>query len=99
MAVLMPMISPWRLTNGPPLLPGLIAASVCKKSWNLTVASFKRRSRRPLALMIPNVTELVNPKGLPTASTKSPISSRSLLPTGAGTKSGEEIAKTPTSVS
>ena len=28
MAVLMPMTSPWRLTRGPPLLPGLIAASV-----------------------------------------------------------------------
>ena len=30
MAVLIPMISPSRFTSGPPLLPGLIAASVCR---------------------------------------------------------------------
>ena len=41
MAVLMPMISPWRFTSGPPLLPGLIAASVCRKSWKRIVASPK----------------------------------------------------------
>ena len=31
-AVLMPMTSPRRLINGPPLFPGLIAALVCSKS-------------------------------------------------------------------
>ena len=33
MAVLMPITSPRRLSSGPPLLPGLMAASVCRKSW------------------------------------------------------------------
>ena len=33
MAVLMPMNSPLRFSSGPPLLPGLMAASVCMKSW------------------------------------------------------------------
>src|SRR5436190_593920 len=32
MAVLMPITSASRLTSGPPLEPGLIAASVCRKS-------------------------------------------------------------------
>ena len=31
-AVLMPITSPSRFTSGPPLLPGLMAASVCRKS-------------------------------------------------------------------
>ena len=34
MAVLMPMTSPRMLSSGPPLLPGLMAASVCRKCWN-----------------------------------------------------------------
>ena len=99
MAVLMPMTSPWRLTSGPPLLPGLMAASVCRKSWKRIFVSPSGRSRRPLALMIPNVTEWLRPKGLPTASTKSPISIRSLSPNGAATRSGAEIGITATSVS
>ena len=37
--------------------------------------------------MMPKVTEWLRPKGLPTASTKSPISMRSLSPSGAGTRS------------
>ena len=32
----MPMTSPRRLHSGPPLLPGLMAASVCRKSWKRT---------------------------------------------------------------
>ena len=53
MAVLIPMTSARRLTSGPPLLPGLMAASVCMKSWKTTLASPNSRSRRPLALTIP----------------------------------------------
>ena len=41
MAVLMPMTSPRRLTSGPPLLPGLMAASVWRKSWKRTPSSPK----------------------------------------------------------
>jgi len=32
-AVLMPTTSAFMFTSGPPLLPGLTAASVCRKSW------------------------------------------------------------------
>ena len=46
MAVLMPTTSPRKLINGPPLLPGLIAASVCRKSWNLTFSVPSSKSRR-----------------------------------------------------
>ena len=63
MESLMPISSPWRLTSGPPLLPGLMAASVCRKSWKWIVPSGRRRSRRPRALMIPKVTELAQPEG------------------------------------
>ena len=56
------------------------------------------RSRRPLALMMPCETELNKPNGLPTASTKSPISILSLLPTGTATRFGAEMAITATSV-
>ena len=57
------------LTNGPPLLPGLIAASV----W----ISRPRRILsipRPLPLMIPALTVASSSNGLPMAITQSPIS-------------------------
>ena len=57
MAVLMPMTSPFKFNSGPPLLPGLMAASVCKKVLELYHRSPKSKSRRPLALTMPNVTE------------------------------------------
>ena len=74
-AELMPITWPAMLISGPPLLPGLMAASVCKKSsymfmWRL----------RPFALMMPDVTVPVRPNGAPTASTRSPISIWSLSP-------------------
>ena len=31
-AVATPIMSPWMLTTGPPELPGLIGASICRKS-------------------------------------------------------------------
>ncbi len=67
MAVAMPTISPCMLTSGPPELPGLMAASVCKKSskgpWPIW---------RAFALMMPAVTVAWSPKGEPTAITQSP---------------------------
>ena len=67
MALLIPTTSPDMLTSGPPELPGLMAASVCRKSskgpWPI---------ERPLALMMPAVTVCWRPKGEPMASTQSP---------------------------
>ena len=59
----MPMISPRRFTSGPPELPGLIAASVWKRSRWLS------DRERSLAEMMPCVTVSPRPKGLPTAKT------------------------------
>ena len=74
-AVLIPTTSPCMFTSGPPELPGLIAASVCKKSskgpWS---------SCRALALMMPAVTVAWRPNGEPTASTQSPTCIRSESP-------------------
>ena len=58
MAALMPMTRPSRLTSGPPELPGLIAASVCKKSSYIFMLRL-----RPLALTMPLVTEPARPNG------------------------------------
>src|SRR5438046_1468900 len=58
MAVLMPMTSPRKLINGPPLFPGLIAALVCSRSPKKSV-----RFGRPFALMIPSVTVSSHPYG------------------------------------
>ena len=66
-AVLIPITSPRRLINGPPLLPGFIAASVCSNSPKKSL-----RFGRPFELMIPSVTVSSNPNGLPIARTKSP---------------------------
>src|SRR5947207_1255967 len=74
MAVLMPITSPRKLINGPPLFPGLIAASVCSRSPKASV-----RLGRPLELMIPSVTVSSNPNGLPMAKTKSPAWTVSLF--------------------
>jgi hypothetical protein len=67
MALLMPTTSPDMLTSGPPEFPGLMAASVWRKSskgpWPM---------ERPLALMMPAVTVCCRPNGEPMASTQSP---------------------------
>ncbi len=70
-AVLMPITWPAAFTSAPPELPGLIAASVWIKLWSQTgcpVCSSVTWIWRPRALMIPEVTLLVNvPSGLPMA--------------------------------
>ena len=75
-AVLMPITSPCMFTRGPPELPGLIAASVWRKSSNGPWPIW-----RALALMIPAVTVACRPNGEPTASTQSPTWTRSESPT------------------
>ncbi len=77
----MPISSPFRFTKAPPELPGLRAASVWINDsmpilpplelWLMLLA---------FALTIPAVTVELNPKGLPTASTHSPILRSSLFP-------------------
>ena len=74
-ALLMPTTSPDMFTSGPPELPGLMAASVWRKSskgpWPM---------ERPLALMMPAVTVFCSPNGEPMASTQSPTRTASESP-------------------
>ena len=75
----MPITSPDMLTSGPPELPGLMAASVCRKSSNGPWPI-----ERPLALMMPAVTVCWRPNGEPMASTQSPTFSLSESPERGG---------------
>ena len=68
-AVLIPISTPSIFSSGPPLLPGLMAASVCTRSVN---APSLLRMVRPRAETTPVVTVWLNPKGLPMAMTVSP---------------------------
>src|ERR1700685_1836301 len=63
----MPMTLPCRSKVGPPELPRLIGASICRKS---VYGPFP--TSRPMDEMMPAVTVLLRPKGLPTAITQSP---------------------------
>ncbi len=82
MAMLIPTTSPFMFTRGPPELPGLIAASVWRKSWFSTPARSRSTSCRPRPLMIPWLTEWCRPNGLPIARTHDPTAASSLLPGG-----------------
>ena len=73
--LLIPMTSPFMFTSGPPELPGLIAASVWRKSWFST--SWSSSTCRPRALMIPWLTEWVRPNGLPEC--QDPVADRDLV--------------------
>ena len=86
-AMLIPMISPFIFTSGPPEFPGLIAASVWRKSWFSTPAFSRSTSCRPRPLMIPWLTEWFRPNGLPIARTHEPTGASSLLPSRAAGRS------------
>ena len=75
MAVFTAITSPSRLKVGPPELPGLIGASICRKSSNGPAPM-----SRPRADTIPAVTELPSPNGLPAARIQSPTSTARLSP-------------------
>ena len=77
-AVLIPINSPQTFSKGPPLLPGLIGASVWMSPSNFTFAS--NSSVRSVALITPVVTVLARPIGLPIAMTVSPTIRSSLRP-------------------
>ncbi len=73
----MPIISPLILTRGPPLLPGLIDASV----WMSSPAGVTTcKPGLLLALITPSVTLLSKPYGEPIAIAHSPGSTRSESP-------------------
>ena len=77
-AELMPMTSPVVLNSGPPELPRLIEASVCRNS-SYGPLSLMARAR---AEMMPEVTVPPRPNGLPIAMTQSPTRALSLSPQG-----------------
>ncbi len=79
---LRPITWPDALISGPPELPGLIEASV----WIAfgIVNWFGAVIVRPVALMMPAVTVLGSPNGLPIAITLSPTCTASELPNGSG---------------
>ena len=80
--VLMPITSPTSLTNGPPLLPELSAASVWMYvPFRLTAPTSK--ADRLGDETIPNVTVKSSPTGQPTAITQSPDASLDESPMGA----------------
>ena len=91
--VLIPINSPFRFIKGPPEFPGLIEASVCKKS---------RYSVGPrslcFALIIPVVTVKSKPKGLPIAITLSPTSTASESPNSIAVRYSALIFSKATSV-
>src|SRR3990172_1814207 len=85
LAVLMPTTSPAELSRGPPLLPGLMAASVwMRASCNSTGVPSKLRLN---ALTTPTVSVLCSPMGLPMAITFWPTSSSCESPSGNGKSS------------
>ncbi len=92
-AVLMPTRRPSTSTSAPPLLPGLMAASVWMKSSSVALPV-----TRSLPLTMPCVTLCVMPKGLPTASTMSPTASSSLSAKVIAGRSLALILMTATSV-
>ena len=73
MAVVIPTISPLLSRSGPPELPGLTEASV----WMRPSSTPSRVGRsRWRALTTPRLTERSRPRGLPMATTTSPIRTR-----------------------
>ncbi len=95
--MLMPTTSPFMLTSGPPELPGLIAASVWRKSWFSTPLRSRSTSCRPRPLMIPWLTEWLRPNGLPIAMTHEPTAASSLLPSLAAGRSVRSSLRIATS--
>ena len=98
-AVLMPMTSPLELQSGPPLLPGLIAASVCNISVRLNAPPCSLSGTgmvRPVAETTPTVTVLVWPKGLPMAMAVSPICTSWVFFSGASFASGSDLLSSST---
>ena len=85
-AELMPMTAPCALSSGPPELPGLIEASVCRALMYEALLPWPslEATGRFLALTMPVVTVPDRPKGAPMAMVASPTATLSELPSGSG---------------
>src|SRR6184192_3033585 len=94
----MPMTLPSMFSSGPPELPGLIEASVWMKSVKVRPCSFDG-TERPSAETTPVVTVPLRPKGLPTATTLSPIIRSPEVPIGAVARPFASTRSTATSLS
>src|SRR6478752_500974 len=82
----MPMTAPRASSNGPPELPGLIEASVCRALMYelLPPEPSPEATGRFFALMMPVVTVLDRPNGAPIAIVESPTATWSELPRDSG---------------
>lgn len=89
-AELMPITAPEESSSGPPELPGLIEASVCRalmyEDLLLALPSLEATGRF-FALMMPVVTVLDRPNGAPIAIVGSPTATWSELPRTSGFRS------------
>ena len=86
--------------SGPPLLPGLIAASVWIRSSKKMASFVSLCSRRPFPDSTPTVTLLrKSPSALPMAMTVAPIGASSLLPRTSAFTLCAPTSRTATSVS
>ena len=85
-AVLTPISRPPQSTSGPPLLPGLIDASVCTAPMSRAVTPLPAGTStvRSSAATMPAVTVLDRPSGAPSATTGCPTRTSSELPRGIG---------------
>ena len=94
-AELTPITWPAMLSSGPPLLPGLIAASVwialMKDCWLPSPPGLTGRLR---ALTMPLVTLDSSPSGAPTAITWSPTTTSLDEPITSGTRSVRSVLRT-----
>ena len=98
-AALIPTTSPSTFINGPPELPGLMLASVCKKlKYPVGSRPFTSSFVRPFAERMPAETVCERPNGLPTATTQSPTSIKSESPRGREGKFRSSTCKTAMSV-
>ena len=94
-AVLMPIRRPSSPISAPPLLPGLIDASVWMKSSKRSMPS----PERPSAETMPEVTVWPSPNGLPIAIEKSPTRSASESAQGSSVRPSASMRSTATSAS
>ena len=92
-AELMPMTAPRASSSGPPELPGLIEASVCRALMYelLPPEPSPEATGRFFALMMPVVTVLDRPNGAPIAIVESPTATLSELPRASGVEARRRV--------
>ena len=90
----MPTTSPYRLTNGPPELPGLMEQSTWIMLKGVPSTLMARSQLDTMPWLMENVS---SPSGLPMASTVSPTLTSALSPSVTGCKPEALIFSTATS--